>query len=295
MKDKLNLSFIMKQKMRSMRLSLISFNALGLFNFDTLRGILLSRNILKRLAKTAELMAEHNPDIIILQEVHTYSVLKLLRKKLAAYSYVAYKKFFYGPKGGLVIFSKLPVDDITYTNFHTLGTFSNKSFIALVIRNGVLSCKIRGIPLYILNVYLTPNTDHDYSRESKFNRFTEAQIDQLTELIDQYTNTRADCLIAGDFNTEKGSHAYNKFLTYAQVRDIFSNHSTPTQHQEYIPKKQTVKRIDFIFLTSKFIKLTIDNAKHLFTEKVLINKRREAYLSDHIALQANLTFRFDEL
>ncbi len=46
----------MKSAKKKIDVSIISFNAMGLFNFDSLHGMLISRNILTRLAKTAEIL-----------------------------------------------------------------------------------------------------------------------------------------------------------------------------------------------------------------------------------------------
>jgi len=278
--------------MKKVKLSVLNFNAMGLFNFDTLHGWLLSRHVGKRLQTTAEILKQLDTDIIMLQEIHTYSVLKLLRRKLSHHPYVAYKPFFYGPRGGLVIFSKFPLEEIQYINFKTRGTFFNRSFIAQIIRNGILMSKIDDMPLYLLNTYLTPNTDHDYSENNRFYRYTDAQLTQIAEIAQAIAKKKGELILAGDFNTEKGSPLYNKFLQASKVTDVFSKFDFPTQHQEFVPKKHTVRRIDFIFLRNGKAKATIDETEHVFTDRLPIHKGKKNYVSDHIALKTEISFSF---
>ena len=112
-------------KFTSKSLSLISFNTMGLFNFDSFKGFFSSINLVKRQNKIVEVLAKQNADIIALQEVHTYAFLKKLRSKLTSHKYVAYKHLFYGPRGSLVIFSKLPLEQIKYVDFQDRGALFN--------------------------------------------------------------------------------------------------------------------------------------------------------------------------
>jgi endonuclease/exonuclease/phosphatase family metal-dependent hydrolase len=277
--------------MKKLQLSILSFNAMGLFNFDTWRSIFVARNIIKRLTKSAQMLHETDVDIIMLQEIHTYSVLKLLRKNLPSHPYVIYKPFLYGPRGGLVIFSKVPLEKPAYINFLKRGTYLNKSFIARIIKNGALLSKVKGMPIYLIDAYFTPDTDHDYSEKSRFYPYIEAQINQISEVINRLAKENNEIIISGDFNTAKNSPLYKKFVKLSKAIDLFEDEDSPTQHQEFIPKDQKAQRIDFIFLRNSKTKAVIKATKHLFTEKIAISSRQKKYLSDHIALLAKIVFQ----
>lgn len=284
----------MKAAKKKIDVSIISFNAMGLFNFESLHGILISRNILARLGKTAEILQQKNADIITFQEVHTYSALKLLRKKLTNYPYVIYKKFIYGPRGGLVTFSKFPVEKAEYINFQERGSFRNATFYAHIIKNGILSCKIEDFPLYVMNTYMTTNVDGDYSVNNRFAKYLDAQLKQVAEVMKALAAKKNEIIIAGDFNMAKDSQFYEQFLKLSSVKDIFTNFNTPTQHAEYSPKDKEVKRIDYIFLLNQYAQTTIASAKHLFTQKVTMPNGKSFYLSDHVGLRTDLTFHFPD-
>lgn len=278
-------------KFTSKSISIISFNAMSAFNFNTIHGLFLSKDITKRLPKTAKILEEQNSDIITLQEVHTYFILKLLKKTLPTYPHVAYKKYFYGPRGGLVIFSKLPLEETEYFDFKKRGAFTNSSFVAHLIKNGVLMCKLKEIPVYILNTHLTPNLDFNWTEKNRFYSYINAQLHQIAQLVNKIGSNKNHVILAGDLNTSKNSKLYKSFLSEAKLVDIFAEFNTPTLHQEYLAKNKTARRIDYIFLSSSDSKPAVLKKDHVFTEKVLLSNGKLRYLSDHIGLSATINFK----
>lgn len=270
-----------------MKLSLITFNCMGFFSFDTLRGFLQSTNILQRINKMGELLEKEQADIIMLQEVHTYLVLNLLKTKLTSYPHIAYRNYIYGPRGGLVIFSKHPLEHIGYINYKTRGSLLNKSFVAHVIQNGILTCKIKDKACVILNTYITPNMDYDYSKTNRFSRYIETQLRQLAATCKNFASQGNAVFIGGDFNTDKNSYLYKTFIESSKALDIFSHYDLPTKHQNYYPEHVKVARIDHMFVLSK-TKPVITATKHLFTKKIQLGNGNVSYLSDHIALKATV-------
>lgn len=284
----------MKPSHKKLDLSLVSFNAMGLFNFNSLHGIIKSRNVMKRLEKTAELLKSKKTDILAFQEVHTYSALKLLRKRLkSTYPFIAYKKFIYGPRGGLVVFSKFPIEKAEYVNFKKRGSIFNQSIVAHIIRNGVLACKIYGAPLYVLNTHLTPNMDHDWSKTNRFSKYIDAQIRQMATIVKGLKKKKYEIILAGDFNTAKDSYLYENFVKMTKAFDVFHNFSSPTLQSEYLTKNKKAERIDYIFLINQYAKATIESTMHLFDEKVKMKKGKPLYLSDHIALKIDISLEFE--
>lgn len=270
-----------------MKLTLITFNCMGFFSFDTLRGFLQSTNILQRINKIGELLEKEQADVIALQEVHTYLVLNLLKTQLTSYPYIAYKRYIYGPRGGLVIFSKYPFESVDYINYKKRGSFLNKSIVAHMIQNGILSCKIKNKPVVVLNTYVTPNMDYDYSPTNRFSRYIEAQLKQLADLAKTLVHQNNAVFIGGDFNTDKNSYLYKTFSEASKAIDLFSKHNLPTKHQEYYPSQTKVTRIDHMFVLFNG-KPVITATEHLFTEKIPLKNGQLSYLSDHIALKATV-------
>ncbi len=145
-----------------------------------------------------------------------------------------------------------------------------------------------------MNAYMTANADGDYSINNRFSKYLDAQLKQISEVIKSLSAKKNEIIIAGDFNMAKDSPFYEQFIQLSQTKDIFTKFNFPTQHEGYLPKHLERKRIDYIFLFSKYAQTTIDSAIHLFTTKVTVPNGKSLYLSDHIGLRTDLTFHFPE-
>src|SRR5579884_364752 len=90
-------------------LSLATLNTLGIPFFSPS-----PKERYKAIAQEFERLA---PDVINLQEVHTYSLLKTIKASLPSYPHIVYEPSLIGPKGGLVTFSKHPLHKLQFTLF----------------------------------------------------------------------------------------------------------------------------------------------------------------------------------
>lgn len=274
-------------------ISFVSYNTMGLFSFDSLRGFFSSANIWIRQNKIADLLFEDDSDIIALQEVHTYPFLSILKSKLKNHPYVAYKPLLYGPRGSMVIFSKFPLEDIEYVDFKDRGSIFNTSIVAILRRSGMLKAKLKDKNLYIINVHLTQNADFIWSDKSRFYRYIKSQLNQvINKTQDILIKDRlAQIITLGDFNTDKKSSLYKAFTKSARFLDVFSEIHTPSMHQDFLPYKKQVRRIDYIFIFRQKNHPSIMTKEELFKEKYLLKKSKMLYLSDHIGLRATLKFK----
>jgi endonuclease/exonuclease/phosphatase family metal-dependent hydrolase len=141
---------------------------------------------------------------------------------------------------------------------------------------------------------MTANADGDYSINNRFSKYLAAQLKQISEVIKTLSAKKNEIIIAGDFNMAKDSPFYEQFIQLSQVTDVFTKFNFPTQHEGYLPKHLERKRIDYIFLFSKYAQATVESAIHLFTTKVTVPNGKSLYLSDHIGLRTDLTFHFPE-
>lgn len=276
---------------------MISFNTLGI--------PVVSKNLTERYVTLAKSIGEgSDANILAFQEVHTYVHLHLLRKILHDFRHVVYKKSLYGPKGGLVIFSKLPIASEDYSKFNTHGNLKDITFYARLIKNGILVCKLRDYPIYILNTYLTTNPDVNWIINKPFSRIQETQIKDLAKVINHIQKPDNTIILTGDFNFTKKSSSYNLLMSLIHGKDIFTKFELPTYLRErgslkllwrirlldkVIHAKQS-GRVDYIFLLHKENKVNVSEAKHVFDEKVRLFNGKSSYLSDHIGLYAKMEF-----
>lgn len=273
-------------------LSIFSYNVLGVPFVTThqLKEYLrISYHLISRFRVLAKTLEEAKPDIIALQELHIYPLLYLLKRRLPSYPYIAYKPHKFGPRGGLVIFSRLPFTDMTYTDFHQHGSFRNKTFVAKIIQNGLLRCRINNLPFSIINTYLTSGADQNWSDESKHHRLKTMQLKQLADEINLEKKIGNEILTAGDFNIQKDSSLYDEFIRLTNAQDLFDTFSQPTVHKAFLPQEAMEPRLDFIFANFENVSIQKNNTKHFFDSKVKLTDKRTGYISDHIALFTKLT------
>lgn len=256
-------------------------------SLNTFGAPFLSKDIGKRFRLIADSLQGENPDIICLQEVVLYPHLRLLKKLLADYPYVKYKRFLYGPKGGLVIFSKLPLEGSAFINFSDRGSLRNKSLVARIMRYGVLSVRLSGMPITIYNTHLTPNMDVEYTEENRFTKFSASQLAQIARIVQQELKWKRNVIIAGDFNIPHDSFLYEDFLKTSGLRDVFAARREPTYHEEFLPEGKDGHTIDYIFVSASNAAVRTLATDYVI-ERPVKHNGEHLYLSDHIGLLAHL-------
>jgi endonuclease/exonuclease/phosphatase family metal-dependent hydrolase len=279
----------------SLKLSVISFNVLAapfLTTHSIKNYFLLTWNLLGRIRAIGNLLNNSGADVLCLQEVHSHAALQYLKRQLSRYPYVAYKQYLYGPRGGLVIFSKMPFVSTEYVDFLKHGSFRDKSFPAKLSQNGMLVVKLKNYPLYIMNTYITADTEHKWNSESKHGTIRALQINQLAYLIKTLSFMNNEVVVTGDMNTPKGSELYNELLRKAMVMDSFSHKKHYTQHADFFPVEIEPQVLDYIFYTQYYHTVSLESASQLFDKKILLENKKESYLSDHIALQVTFSYTF---
>ena len=267
---------------KSFTFSIASLNTLGI--------PLLSPYPVERYIALCQVFERLRVDIINLQEVHTYNLFHLLKKNLPSYPYVAYERALPGPKGGLVILSRHPLEKIQFTSFTYPRQIKHALLYAssFIHKKGTLIAKIQGKSLLIYNTHLIPNREGNWTRENKLYQTHEKQLDELSNLIAQPAHKGNYVVVSGDFNIPKNSDLYTHFLDISHAKDIFAADEAPTFHTEFLRSGKQAHRIDYIFLYPKDASISIHSSSLLFQNKVLLRNGKTAYLSDHLGLLAEL-------
>ncbi|GCE22242.1 endonuclease/exonuclease/phosphatase family protein [Dictyobacter kobayashii] len=261
----------------------------SLASFNTHGVVFPSLLVREKHSLIGQSLEQLSPDMINLQEVWSYDSLRVFKKSLCSYPYAAYKHGIFGPKAGLVTFSRFPLTAVEFVNFPPVAEPRKKKWINQLKRSlkkkGVLVSTYTENLLTICNVHLVANGDADWSASSRYYSAHEHDIAALTDLLNLFTQKESGQLIivSGDFNIPKCSDLYQKFIAISQATDLFEYDESPTYHKEFLFPGQIPHRIDYIFAFSQS-PLHIGHKELLFQERFSLSSGEYQYLSDHIGL-----------
>lgn len=258
---------------------------LSVLTFNTLGTPFFAPEITKRYKRMAKLIDENNFDVVCLQEIFTYYHLLLFKKIMKRFSCVCYQKSIFGPRGGLVIFSKYPLSHREYVAY-SFPKAARAQFYWKIAKQGMLSCMIEDFSIRLITTHLSSDTEHNLTPENRLYTLIANQLNEAADTINKYTKTGIPLILTGDFNIAKHSTLYQKFVKQAKVYDIFGNIDKPTYSPDrikYFYFGSKPASIDNIFISS-IDALTPVKTDLLFAKKVQFSKNKKGFLSDHIAL-----------
>lgn len=269
-----------------MELSVVTFNTQGAQAFW--------HSSFSRFDSSAKQLNLVDAQIIDLQEVFTYRHLRILKRHLTKFNYCVFERNIWGPKGGLVTFSKFPIEIRSYTPYSSI-TLLNTGQIGTYFRNlftrkGILISKLRSSPIYFVNTHLTTNRDNDWSKNNRFFSIHQAQIKELCALINSIKHYSL-IVISGDFNISKKSDLYKKLIKELHAKDVFIEHNSPSFHSEFMSNPETPNRIDYLLVKNHTKNFKTTGKKHLFTRRLIPKNINHGFLSDHIGLKADFEFQ----
>lgn len=233
---------------------------------------------LARMAVLAETIERSDYDIVCLQEVISWRVLRLLRRVATSYPHIAYLPMFPLVRGGLVTLSRHPV---VRRHFRAYAP-APPARPEWLLGKGALFTRIR-LPeghLTVVNTHLSANLDMDWSPSNVYARVEEAELERLAAAVARIPETEP--LVAmGDFNVPRDSPYLAEFISSTGLRDAFGGVTEPTFRPEYAE----IGAIDQLL-----VRPGIDATTRLvFKEKVRLPSGRSAVLSDHYGIEADLT------
>ncbi|WP_433161030.1 endonuclease/exonuclease/phosphatase family protein [Kribbella sp. CA-247076] len=218
-----------------------------------------------RFRKIAGFFEESDVEVVNLQEVLTYYHLRLLVRRLRSYPFVSYRRSLVGPAGGLVTFSRRPIEASTYHRFRALkGTLVTRFSFG-----------------YVVNTHPTANPDGDWSESNRFYKLHREQLATLTDVIDALPGPAA---VGGDFNVARDSKLFHDFITTTHLTDAFAGACPPTFHAAYLPPGRTAHCIDFVLVTGTVRVESTD----LILPEPLATSSGPVHVSDHLGLRATL-------
>jgi hypothetical protein len=253
-------------------MKLATFNVCGLPGFHP--------SFAERAAEYCRRIEASDLALVNFQEVFLRRQLAVIRAHLPSFRHVALGHNLAGlPAGGLVTFSRLPVERVLYRSF--LGSrpdtgsprFRIKRTVNGILQ-GVLTMALTGRSMLVANTHLTANKDGDWSAGNRYHHFQRTQLHMLHATLRRLGPD--DAVLTGDFNLASDGALYPKIVDDGVWHDPFAASDPTTYHREFLPPDYPPHRIDYV--------LTRGNVS-VKDHGVFID---DTSLSDHKALYAEL-------
>lgn len=262
---------------------LISLNCLGAPFFGDTQA---------RLRTIAEYLEASPVDVVCLQEVQMHRYARLFERRLSSYPFAASAQHIYAPKGGLITFSRWPIQHSDFEIYPVRGWWHTPSIADRLLHKGFLAAGLRvpslPFPIIILNTHLTANYDADWSEDNRYARVQMAQVELLSAAAIQAKQDHG-FIVSGDFNIPRGSRMYQQFLDQTGLSDPLAGSNLPT-YRPLIPGLTGVAlALDHVFVRlPPGHKASID-ADVILRDETLLANGRTGRVSDHMALRLTLT------
>ena len=161
-----------------------------------------------RLRTLARLLEASDFDVVCLQEVQFVGHLPLLRRLLPSYPHVAhvYVRFMHAPEGGLVTFSRWPIESIYFTRFTERGHAYGLTLADRLLHKGVLAAHVRvhDQPVAVLSTHLVANYSGNWNGLNHYTRQQVRQIDHVAAIV-AAIDPILPVVLVGDFNIPRAS------------------------------------------------------------------------------------------
>ncbi|MFD6548642.1 endonuclease/exonuclease/phosphatase family protein [Streptomyces sp. NPDC058398] len=222
-------------------------------------------------------------DIVCLQEVMFRRNARLIRRAAPAYRHVACSGTVL-LKGGLVLLSRWPISRWRFVPYPMTGPVRGE----LLMRKGaqLASVATPDGELVVVNTHLSANRDDDWSSANRYTRIADAELARLTELI-AAIDPSLPVAVVGDLNLPRDSAALDGFIATAGLRDILAGDTRPTYRPT--PRWPSPPALDHVLVRPAAGETLTGGADLVFQDKVTLGDGRQAYLSDHYGVRAQLT------
>jgi endonuclease/exonuclease/phosphatase family metal-dependent hydrolase len=226
-------------------------------------------------------------DFICLQEVVLRRNVRLLEQRLTAYQPAVSRPFALWATGGLVSFTRHPIEKSSYEVFTRRGEWWNIGAADRLLRKGFLIAWLRAgdLEVIVVNTHLLANYDQDWSLGNRYVRHQEAELDQLAAAIDRLDRD-ALLIVAGDFNVPQDSPMFEGFTAGCGLRNA-SGPGVPLPTWRPPGSKEGTIVIDHVLYREPSGRPIEVKSRLRFDSMVRLKDGGMAYASDHLAIEAD--------
>jgi endonuclease/exonuclease/phosphatase family metal-dependent hydrolase len=244
-----------------------------------------------RLSRLTRLLDSLPVAAICLQEVQQNSYAPLLQRGLTSYPHTIYERHHYAPKGGLAVFSRLPLVQHQFEVYQERGTWLSIGFADWALYKGILSVNLEvdGLPITVMNTHMNANYSGIWHRANPMTQIQERQVQQLNRAI-QLLPERALVIVCGDLNFPKTSFLYEELVSPNNLIDPLSGDERSTYRPfPLVPSKWNTS-LDYMLVRQPAqmnIEVKADVVEIEDSAKKIAVQR---FLTDHNALMLKITW-----
>ena len=246
----------------------------------------------KRLERLASELDQLGPTIACLQEIQQNAYAPLLARHLPSYPQRAIFPHIYAPKGGLGVFSRVPLLQQRFEPYPDRGLRFFITFADWALYKGVLvvHLQIEGVDVFILNTHLNANYSGDWHHKNPLALVQLGQVQKVSSLLEEMP---ADTLtiLCGDLNFPRASFLYNELVIQNGLTDPLSDDPRPTYRPFPLVPSRWKTSLDYILFRIPQGKDFNVQADILPIEDSNQKSALRRFLTDHCALTLKVRWK----
>jgi endonuclease/exonuclease/phosphatase family metal-dependent hydrolase len=203
----------------------------------------------ERLGRMAQQLNRLSVTTICLQELQQNAYAHLFERSLTSYPHAAYERHTYAPKGGLGIYSRLPLIDPRFMVYQDRGTWHSLSIADWATYKGMLLAQfeIDGMPVCVINTHLNANYLGVWHPSNRLTRILQRQVDQVSQAIRSMPGEML-VILCGDFNFPRDSFLYGELIASNDLFDPLAADQRPTYRPFPLVPDKWKTSLDFVLV-----------------------------------------------
>ena len=203
----------------------------------------------ERLRRLARVLDRSTATVICLQEVQQHAYTSMIQRNLPSYPYHFSERHIYAPKGGLAMYSRLPLVGPRFEVYQERGVFLSIGYSDYALYKGILSAcfEVGEQTIIVLTTHLNANYGGVWHPTNPLALLERYQVKQLVRAIHACPE-EALVIACGDLNFPRNSFLYEELVTQNNLLDPLANDPRPSYRPfPLVPAKWNVS-LDYVLV-----------------------------------------------
>jgi endonuclease/exonuclease/phosphatase family metal-dependent hydrolase len=255
--------------------SLLSLNTFGL-------PLYLGWGRMRRMARE---LSRISVTAICLQEVQQNAYVALIQRGLTEYPNLLFERRLYAPRGGLVLFSRLPFAGHRFEVYQDRGAWFSISFTERLQHKGIQQAnfKIGDQSVMVLNTHMNANYFGVWHPANHLTQVLHHQVQQLGQVIRSLPE-EALILVCGDLNFPRNSFLYDELIAANNLFDPLASDPRSSYRPFPLAPAKWNTSLDYALVRQPPGMSLQVQADLVPIEDTLVHHPVQRFLTDHNAL-----------